>query len=375
MFATPLRVPWGDEAGHFGHCFLFVNALILYLAVFFTVATLIPFIRREEWWIRDWDFPRAQILVLGVPVAAAFPSFTGFDRWWEVVIFAGLVLALLYQGRRVFPYTSLSKQEVLPAENADEASSVSILVANVLMTNRQTGKLVSMIQGLNPDIVLLLEPDSQWEQAMRPIEGRYPNIVRKALDNTYGMLLYSSLELIGPTVDYLVKDDIPSMHTQVKLRDGQVFHLHCVHPEPPSPTEADESTERDAELLLVGKTVRDRSETAIVCGDLNDVAWSLTTSLFQRISGLLDPRKGRGMFNTFNAKWPFMRWPLDHIFVSEHFRYAGMRRLEPFGSDHFPVFAKMILEPENADEHDKPQADADDRRQASEKLEKGAAKA
>ena len=351
-----------------------MNVLILSLAVFFTVATLIPFIRREEWWIRDWDFPRAQILVLGVPVAAAFPAFTGFDSWWKILIFTALLFALLYQARRVFPYTRLSQREVLPAENPGEESSVSILVANVLMTNRKSAKLVSMIEELNPDIVLLLEPDSQWEEAMRPIEGRYPNTVRKPLDNTYGMLLYSSLELIGPRVDYLVKDDIPSMHAQVKLRDGQTFYLHCVHPEPPSPTEADESTERDAELLLVGKTVKERGETAIVCGDLNDVAWSLTTSLFQKISGLLDPRKGRGMFNTFNAMWPFMRWPLDHIFVSEHFRYAGMRRLDAFGSDHFPVFAKVILEPENAEEHDKPEADADDRQQASEKLEKGAQK-
>jgi endonuclease/exonuclease/phosphatase (EEP) superfamily protein YafD len=231
-----------------------------------------------------------------------------------------------------------------------------------------------MIKELNPDIVLLLEPDSQWEAAMRPIEERYPHTVRKALDNTYGMLLYSSLELIGPEVEFLVKDDIPSMHMQVKLRDGQQFHLHCVHPEPPSPTEADESTERDAELLLVGKTVKERNEQSIVCGDLNDVAWSLTTALFQKISGLLDPRKGRGMFNTFNAKWPFMRWPLDHIFVSEHFRFADLRRLDAFGSDHFPVYARLILEPENAEDHDKPEADAGDRKEASDKMQKASPK-
>jgi endonuclease/exonuclease/phosphatase (EEP) superfamily protein YafD len=351
-----------------------VNAQILFFAVFLTVATLVPFIKREEWWIRDWDFPRAQILVLGIPVAAAFPAFTGFDHWWKIAIFAGLLLALIYQARRVLPYTRLSPREVLPAENAMEDASVSLFVANVLMTNRKSDGLLRMIKELNPDIVLLLEPDSQWEAAMRPIEERYPHTVRKALDNTYGMLLYSSLELIDPEVRYLVKDDIPSMHMQVKLRDGQQFHLHCVHPEPPSPTEADESTERDAELLLVGKTVKERNEEAIVCGDLNDVAWSLTTALFQKISGLLDPRKGRGMFNTFNAKWPFMRWPLDHIFVSEHFRFGELRRLDAFGSDHFPVYARMILEPENAHEHDKPEADAGDREEASDKLQKASKK-
>jgi endonuclease/exonuclease/phosphatase (EEP) superfamily protein YafD len=347
-----------------------VTYIVAGFAVLIVVATILPHIPRDEWWIRDFDFPRVQIAALGSGALVAFGLIAGFDTPLEVTIFGALLAAVLYQLRRILPYTRIAPQEVLAAENPDPKSSLSLLVANVLMTNRESGKLLGIIAHRDPDIVLLLEPDAQWQADMRSLERDYPFTVHRPLDNTYGMLLYSRLELVEPNIAFLIADDIPSMHARVRLHSGELVWLHCVHPEPPSPTEASESTDRDAELLVVGKTVKERGEPAIVCGDLNDVAWSVTTSLFQKVSELLDLRKGRGMFSTFHAKIPFMRWPLDHIFVSEHFRFQEMRRLEAFGSDHFPVFARVSLEPEGKHEQDKPEADAGDHERAREKVDR-----
>ncbi|MEX2568638.1 MAG: endonuclease/exonuclease/phosphatase family protein, partial [Cyclobacteriaceae bacterium] len=146
---------------------------------------------------------------------------------------------------------------------------------------------------------------------------------------------------------YIIKDDIPSIHSEVTLRSGKNIIIHCLHPEPPSPTESDTSTPRDAELLIVGKNVEEETLPKLVFGDLNDVAWSRTTRLFQKISGLLDPRKGRGFFNTFHAKYWLLRWPLDHIFHSEEFLLKRIEKLPSIDSDHFPIYINLQLSPIN----------------------------
>lgn len=45
------------------------------------------------------------------------------------------------------------------------------------------------------------------------------------------------------------------------------------------------------------------------------------------MSGLRHPDVGRGMSNTFQAGWWFIRWPLNHLFHSEHFTLEEIRRL------------------------------------------------
>jgi endonuclease/exonuclease/phosphatase (EEP) superfamily protein YafD len=215
-------------------------------------------------------------------------------------------------------------------------------------------------------VLVTLESDQWWEDQLAVLDTDMPFSVKCPLDNLYGMHVFSRLPLHEAEKKYLVEDGVPSVHGLVELRSGDKVRIHFVHPAPPSPSENEESSERDAELIIVARSVADDDQPTIVTGDLNDVAWSPTTQLFRKISGLLDPRVGRGMFSTFHAKYFFMRWPLDHLFHSEHFDLKGIRRLPDIGSDHFPLLTGLVYVPNRRAEPETPDADSDERIRAGE---------
>ena len=330
-------------------------------------ATILPFIKHETWWIRVFDFPRSQITVLGLSCIIAMVWTFDPENLVQRSTLALLTLCIAYQSRELSRYTKLRKIQSLASELQEPDRRVRILIANVLMTNHNTGQFLRLISQENPDIISMAEPDHHWEKSLRQIEGDYPFAIKCPLENTYGMLLYSKLKLSDQQIRFRVQKDIPSFSASVKLRNGDEFELHCIHPRPPQ-VGTDTDT-RDAELILVAKEVKDAPRAVVVTGDLNDVAWSHTTRLFLRISGLLDPRIGRMFCNTFHAKYFLFRWPLDHLFHSRAFRLVELRRLPRTDSDHFPVLVELSYEPEVKREQDRPKATSEDIGEAKEKIE------
>jgi endonuclease/exonuclease/phosphatase (EEP) superfamily protein YafD len=319
-------------------------AIIASLVVLIVIATLMPLSRHTEWWVRDLDFPRLQIAAVALAVLVAEAVFLDIGERESPILMLLTAACLAYQAWWIIPYTRPWKNEVKQAVGGAPGDRVRILTANVLTPNRNTEGLIALIRKHKPHVFVTLETDQWWQDRLDVLEADYPHAMKCPLDNLYGMHVYSQLPLEDAKIQFLVEDDIPSMHTLVVLPSGRKVRMHFLHPAPPSPTEHDESTERDAELLVVAKSVAGLDTPVIVAGDLNDVAWSTTTRLFRKISGLLDPRIGRGMFNTFHADHWFLRWPLDHLFHSRHFTLGFIQRLPSFGSDHFAMLVELVYD-------------------------------
>ena len=342
--------------------------ILFYFSIIVILSTIIPFIRHDFWIFRVFEYPRLQKLSLNIALIALILYFSFPKETKDWIVLAGLLINLSYLIYLVFPFTALGKKQIITSLRSDGIDNLRILIANVYQENRQSKDYHNLIAMCEPDLILMVETNKWWQNEMDSIQKTYQHQLKAPLENTYGMLLYSKLPLSDAKVNYLVKSDIPSMEATIELRSGQQVKLFCLHPEPPVPQENTRSTERDKEILIVAEKAKDIDLPVVVMGDLNDVAWSYTTELFGKVSGLLDPRRGRGFFNSFNAKYWLLRFPLDHIFCSTDFALSSIKRLANCGSDHFPMCVDLKYMPSAVPKNEQLELSQDDLALANEKI-------
>lgn len=194
----------------------------------------------------------------------------------------------------LFPVQAKSADVVNPTVQRPDESAVRFVISNVEEENDQYELWMQTIEAADPDILVVLEIDDRWVRFTQRLIEKYPHRVIRPQSNWYGMMMLSRLPIQRHEVRYWVQDDVPSIDADVRLKDQMLVRVVAVHPRPPEPIRGNHSTARDAELTLWGQELADEKRPVIICGDLNDVAWSPTTRLFLRTSGLLDPRRGRG---------------------------------------------------------------------------------
>ena len=321
--------------------------------------TALPMVALPHGVFRTPEFPRLQFACFGFGILILGLLFAAPGGWTAAMLIA-VAACVAYHLSYILRFTPVFPVTVQPHAGGG-SGSVRLLICNVKQANERKDLVAALFAHHTPDIAIFMETNAAWAEALAEAAEDLPFRLLCPLDNSYGMVLFSRLEMLEGEVKSMLTRRVPSFHCRFRLASGETVRLIAIHPEPPAP--ADDTIGRDAEIALVARMVESEQGPVIVTGDLNDVAWSPTTRRFLRLSHLLDPREGRALINSFDARYPFLRWPLDHVFHSAHFHLKSISRLPFVGSDHFPILCKLVLAQPMPDTSDQPVADSADRKE------------
>ena len=355
--------------------------LLRLFAFFLLLISVLPLVPTGKWYVRWWDFPRLQIAVLLLALIAVFICLAlknGLHREtliWVVLLTAGFV----WQGSHIVRFSKLWTPEV--ESTSDGQTGINIVVSNLDYENENAKSVPDELASENADILLLVEYDEGWKRQLSELESDYPYRHEEVRGEGLGMAIWSKLPFASIETRHLISDRRASLWAELDLGSGTLINFVGVHPTPPGLLDSTgddrrDSRVRDAELILIAKEIATRNDEAwIVAGDFNDVAWSHTTRLFKRISGVKDPRIGRSFMGTYIAQNPLCRCPIDHVFLSEGFSIAKLDRKLISGSDHFAVLATVALtKPQIGVEPEPKESDIDDAKKMVEEGTKDAVK-
>jgi len=305
---------------------------------FFSVGSFLPLINSQHWVFRGFDFIRLQILVILILLFIVGTFIQTKNPSIKVVTLAILFISVVYNFYILYPYFPASQNQ-----NKIDPDGISFLSINVMQKNTSYDQVIKSINEVKPDILLTMETDMRWEEALHEIENEYTHSVKVAKSNRYGMHIYTKLKLIDHKVHYLISGEHPSIEVSLRDEEGNDFVLWGIHPPPPSPTEKPTSKQKEGELMQLAKLIHITKKPVIVAGDFNNVSWSNISKLFVKITKLKDARIGKGFNSTFPADYPLLRFPIDLLFHSKTINIDKLKVLDPVGSDHLPLYSNFEI--------------------------------
>ena len=317
-------------------------------------ATAFSILPGTAWWLRVCDFPRAQLLIAAWICLIAAPFMIGSESPLLAALDLPLTLAVcgaaVWQSTMTAAFTPAVNTEISGAPSTPHwpTLKVRLVVANVDYERSRPAEDMATLLNADPDILALVENDERWTPIFAGLRSRFPHQLVESRPGGTGVAVLSRIPFHRAEVREVTTRHRPSVWMTLGTTQSPLARLAVIHPAPPGlPLRNGDrmpSGPRDRELLRVAQAVqRDRTLPWIVTGDFNDVGWSETTRRFKRVSGLGDPRVGRGMFSTFPARLPLLRYPIDHVMLSPSITLARLDRLPATHSDHLPLLADIQL--------------------------------
>lgn len=266
------------------------------------------------------------------------------------LLFIGLALMLARRRRpaAVFTLVSLIQFAAIvplyfphPEDVPEDAPRFRVYMHNVNVSNPAKEEVLQAIRAANPDVIVLLEVDDDWMQALKPLkDGEYKYWVAAPRSDNFGIALLSRFPLEDSETLFLGGAGVPSIRARTRLGEGTVTFL-ASHPVPPMGGKR--AALRNGQLESIAETAANITGPLVVLGDLNCTHFAAPFRDLLRVGGLKDSARGRGFQPTWPAPWLPVMLPLDHCLLRGGVAVRRRRTRAACGSDHLSLVVDLVL--------------------------------
>lgn len=288
-----------------------------------------------------WAFDLCSHFFVQFTAIAILGAIALFGAVRKSIAFAALVASLLLLPAALGTYLPQS------SKRGTQGKGMRVVSCNVLTSNQNKSSVLDFLKQSEADLILLMEVDGRWSEAIRTLESIYPFQLHEPREDNFGIALLSKHPWKDAKRIEFGDAEIPSIEAFFEFNEKQLYFIGT-HPLPPTGPEYSRS--RNMHFVQLANRIReaDHALPTVVIGDLNCTPWSPYFRKLLAESQLRDSRNGFGN----QPSWPTsakismfgtMRIPIDHALVSRDITVVN-RRVGPFvGSDHFPIIVDLGL--------------------------------
>lgn len=215
---------------------------------------------------------------------------------------------------------------------------IKIVGFNTRFDNRDTDLAQDVIADADPDIIILQEVTDTPAALMNLLRDDYPVQIRCEGSAIGSAAVISRLPLAGE--DGIRCFETPFLSAMSMRIGGRPVTVASYHAHWPWPHSQHDWIDRLSESFT------HLPHPLIIGGDFNATPWSEGVQRIARVSGtrLVTGLRPSWLTPAFPA-WlrSYVGLPIDHLLISEEFYVTEARTLPFAGSDHLPVFYRLLL--------------------------------
>jgi len=309
-----------------------LDRLVSYGSAAAILASLMPLAARHDWAFDLATHFRLQYIAVDALLVLA----CALQR--KPVRCLALVCCAALSAWPVLPYVGVVPTAVAGAPPS--GPPIALLSANVLFKNHSATRLLEIVHDASPDVVLLVEYTPEWADMVGELRAAYPHHFEQPRSDPYGIALFSRYEL--DDVASFALGDTTAVEASVRTPRGPLAFIG-VHLR--APTTPSLQAMRNRQLDELAARVARVNGPLAVMGDFNITPYSPYFQDWLARTGLTDTRRGRTPSPSWPTTLPILLIPIDHCAVSHEVTIVAHRGLPAFGSDHYPILAKLALPP------------------------------